>query len=333
MKSEDISWALGQTTVDATVATPDSPGIYPAVVLVAGSGPTDRNWESPILPGANGSGRLIAEELAASGYVTIRYDKRASGPRAQQNLPVLAGQVSLESHFDELKGAVSHLVGRPDVDTKRLFVLTSSEGAIHALYYQQHAGVVPFAGMVLTGAPGRPLSDITNFQVETQLAGMPNSDDLQARYHVLIGKFESGEPFVPDPEVPEGFNNLVAALSAPVNQPFTREFWSFRASDYVEKTRVPVLVVIGQKDIQADWKLDGEALEEASKGKDNVSFYYPENANHVLKHDPRPREEISAANAMSAYNTPETSLDLETLKTILEWLGEQSTSVRERTAS
>ena len=324
MRSEDTSWALGETTVDATVTASDSPGKHPGVVLVAGSGPTDRNWESPLLAGSNGSGRLLAEELAKAGYVTIRYDKRASGPRAQQNMALLVGKVSLESHFDELNGAVSQLLARPDVDTDRLFALTSSEGAIHVLYYQKQAGVVPFAGLVLTGAPGRSLSDITNYQIESQLAAMPNSDDLISRYRGLIRKFEGGEDFVPDASLPELFNNVVAALSAPINQPFTREFWSFRAADYIRDVAEPVLVVIGKKDIQTDWKLDGGVLEDASQGNHNVSFYYPENANHVLKHEPRPREELTAATAMTAYNTPDTVLDAETLKTILEWLGQQS---------
>ncbi len=324
MRAEDVSWSLGETTVDATVASPDGPGRFPAVVLVAGSGPTDRNWESPLLPGSNGSGRLIAERLASSGYVTIRYDKRASGPRAQQNMASLSGRISLESHFDELQGAVSHVLGRADVDAARLFALTSSEGAMHVLYYQTHSGVVPFAGMVLTGAPGRALSDIANYQVETQLAVLPNSDDLTRRYYALVRAFESGAPFVADPKLPEFVNNLVAALSAPINQPFTREFWSFKPSDYLQKIHVPVLVVTGKKDIQTDWKLDGGALEEASQGRSNVTFYYPENANHVLKHEPRPREELTTATAIAAYNMPEAQLDAETMPTILEWLRRHS---------
>ncbi|MCK9357404.1 MAG: alpha/beta fold hydrolase [Dehalococcoidia bacterium] len=324
MRAEDVSWSLGETTVDATVAAPDGPGRFPAVVLVAGSGPTDRNWESPLLPGTNGSGRLIAERLASSGYVTIRYDKRASGPRAQQNMALLSGRISLESHFDELQGAVSHVLGRADVDPARLFVLTSSEGAMHALYYQAHAGVVPFAGMVLTGAPGRAPSDIANFQVETQLAVLPDGADLIERYHALLERFESGLPFLADSKLPDFVNNLVAALSAPMNQPFTREFWAFRPAEYLRKVRVPVLVVTGKKDIQTDWKLDGGALQEASRGRSNVTLYYPENANHVLKHEPRPREELTAATAIPGYNTPEARLDPETLTTILEWLGRHS---------
>lgn len=324
VKSEDVSWALDQTTVDATLAVPDCPGRYPGVVLIAGSGPTDRNWESPLLPGTNGSGRLLAEALVSSGYVTIRYDKRASGPNAVENMVILSGQISLESHFDELKGAVSHLLKRSDVDPGRLFALTSSEGAIHVLYYQAHPDVVPFAGMILTGAPGRALSDVANSQIVSLLARQPDSDDLISRYHALILRFEKGLPFTPDPGLPDVANNLVASLNAPVNQPFSKEFWSFKPADYIRNTTVPVLVVIGKKDIQTDWRLDGGALEEASQGMANVFFCYPENANHVLKHEPRPREELTAEAATSAYNTAEASLDDETLKIILEWLRRQS---------
>ena len=76
--------------------------------------------------------------------------------------------------------------------------------------------------MVLTDAPGRSLSDITNYQVEAQVAAMPKSDDLISRYRALILKFEGGEDFVADPELPAGFNNPAADLSTPVTQPFTR---------------------------------------------------------------------------------------------------------------
>src|SRR6185295_13156566 len=157
----------------------------------------------------------------------IRYDKRFTGPRAQQNMPLIGG-ASLEGHFDELAGAVANLGQRSDVDANRIFALTSSEGAIHVLYYQTHAKVRPFAGMVLTGAPGRALSDIVNHQVVTQVQGAPNGADLVARYQELIKRFENGSPFAPDSVLPAGINNLVAALSAPANQPFTREFWAFK---------------------------------------------------------------------------------------------------------
>src|SRR5574340_147197 len=84
--SMDMSWRMDGTTVGATFVTPPGSGPFPGVVMVAGSGPTDRDWNSPLLPGSNGSARLIAAALTAAGFASLRYDKRASGPHAMENM-------------------------------------------------------------------------------------------------------------------------------------------------------------------------------------------------------------------------------------------------------
>ena len=136
----------------------------------------------------------------------------------------------------------------------------------------------------------------------------------------MINRFEDSLPFVPDPKLPEWVNDLLASLSSPTNQPFSKEFWSFKSADHIKNINVPILIVIGKKDLQTDWKLDGEVLEEGAKGKGNVSFYYPENANHVLKFEPKLREELTVDNAIQNYNGQDSTLDPETFKTILAWL-------------
>jgi hypothetical protein len=92
--SLDVSWELDGITMEGTVVRPDDDGPFPAVVLVAGSGPTDRDWSSPLLPGTNGSGRPFAEAFARSGIASLRYDKRVSGPHAREHLPSLIGHMS-----------------------------------------------------------------------------------------------------------------------------------------------------------------------------------------------------------------------------------------------
>src|SRR6185312_10205357 len=93
-----VTWQLGSTTVSGTLVRPFGSGPFPAVVMVAGSGPTDRDWNSPLLPGSNGSARLIAEALARAGIASLRYDKRASGPHARENMQALIGKISMQSH-------------------------------------------------------------------------------------------------------------------------------------------------------------------------------------------------------------------------------------------
>jgi len=78
--SVEVTWLLDDITMRGTLTVPAGDGRFPAVVMVAGSGPTDRDWCSPLLPGTNGSARLLAEAFADAGIASLRYDKRASGP-------------------------------------------------------------------------------------------------------------------------------------------------------------------------------------------------------------------------------------------------------------
>src|SRR5690349_21737010 len=110
-QSWEVNWQLGPTTVFGTLVRPAGPGPFPAVVMVAGSGPTDRDWNSPLLPGSNGSARLLAEALAQAGIASLRYDKRASGPHVRETMQTLIGKMSMQSHVDELAGAVRALAG------------------------------------------------------------------------------------------------------------------------------------------------------------------------------------------------------------------------------
>src|SRR5689334_4559981 len=61
--SEEVSFTAGGRTIGGTLTLPRPAGPWPAVLLLAGSGPTDRDWNSPLLPHRNGSGALLATEL------------------------------------------------------------------------------------------------------------------------------------------------------------------------------------------------------------------------------------------------------------------------------
>ena len=198
-ESADVSWPLDATTVDGTLVRPFGPGPFPGVVLVAGSGPTDRDWNSPLLPGSNGSGRLIAEALARAGFASLRYDKRVVGPHARENLQALIGKVSMQSHVDELAGAVRILASQAYVRDGRIFALANSEGTLHALSYQVRDPAIPFAGLVLIAPPGRPVGMVARSQLAAQAAGVPNGAALLALYDAAITRFLAGEPIAPDP--------------------------------------------------------------------------------------------------------------------------------------
>jgi len=323
-ESSEVNWQLGPTTMYGTLVKPVGTAPFPAVVMVAGSGPTDRDWNSPLLPGSNGSARLIAETLAQAGIASLRYDKRASGPHVRENIPLLIGKLSMQSHVDELAGAVRTIASQVYVRSDRIFALANSEGALHALNYQIHDPVIPFAGIVLTAPPGRPVGAVARSQLAAQASSIPNGDALLALYDQAITHFLAGEPINPDPALPEGVQLLLKSLETPANLPFARELWTADASPLLKQVNVPVLIIIGKKDIQVDWQADGEPLQQATARHKDVTFLFPENANHVLKQELRPRSQLVPTEITQSYNGPDTRLDPQALADILQWLAAHS---------
>ena len=315
-----MSWRMDGTTVGATFVTPPGSGPFPGVVMVAGSGPTDRDWNSPLLPGSNGSARLIADELARAGFASLRYDKSVTGPHAGENIQALMGKLSMQSHLDELTAAVQTLADQPAIRRDRSFALANSEGTLHVLNYQLRDPAIPLAGLVLIGPPGRPVGVVARAQLAVQAAALPNGDALLALYDQAVARFLVGEPVAPDPALPQGVRMLLQALESPVNLPFARELWMADAAPLLAQVDVPVLVVIGKKDLQVDWQADGEPLQHAAAGHANVSFLFPDDANHVLKREPRPRFELTQSDALPRYNAPDTHLDPQAMTDILAWL-------------
>src|SRR5512133_4192566 len=102
-----VAWPVDDIVVDASLTRPLGAGPFPAIIMVAGSGPTDRNWNTPLIPGTNGSGALLARALAERGYIILRYDKRPSGSHAAENVKQMAGKISMQGHLAELAGGVN----------------------------------------------------------------------------------------------------------------------------------------------------------------------------------------------------------------------------------
>ncbi|MGA7204126.1 MAG: alpha/beta fold hydrolase [Specibacter sp.] len=318
--SIDVSWQLDDITMAGTIVRPDGDGPFPAVVMVAGSGPTDRDWCSPMLPGSNGSARLFAEAFAHAGIASLRYDKRASGPHAMDNVMKLFGKVSMQSHLDELVAAVQALAGQDFVDPTKIVGLGNSEGTLHVLHYATSAQAVPFTGLVLAAPPGRPIETVLLSQLALQSAQYPGGAELMPKVKEAAARYTAGEPINPDTALPDSVKMVLASFEAPPNLPLARELWNESACDSLRLVRVPTLVLIGRHDVQIDARADGDPLQEAAAGMANVAFAFPPNANHVFKEDTRTPAEV-AASPGNGYNEPGTHLDPESVQIILDWLG------------
>lgn len=319
--SAETSWQLDGITMRGTVVRPDGEGMFPAVVLVAGSGPTDGDWCSRLLPGGNGSGRLLAEAFAQAGIASLRYDKRGADPHFNDHLPQLMGKVSMQSHLEELIAAVGVLAGQDFVDAARIAGLGNSEGTLHVLHYATSGQHIPFAGIVLTAPPGRSVGQVLLAQLAARAAPGPDGEEMMTLVREAADRYQAGRPMDPDPRLPEDVRTVLTAFEAPISLPFARELWSEDAGDSLPHVTIPTLVVIGGKDIQIDVHADGDPLRTAAAGMPNVTFAFPPKANHVLKQEDRTLEDVYAnLRTRPGYNEDDTHLDPETLDTVLAWL-------------
>ena len=145
---------------------------------------------------------------------------------------------------------------------------------------------------------------------------------MLSAYDRAMEEFVAGRPVPVDESLPEGLRQMIMAITQPANQPFARELWVLNPVSSLAQVTVPVLIVIGKKDIQVDWLTDGPAFEALARERANLKVVYSEDANHVLKYEPRPRAELNPVEVSRSYGADEVMLDPEPVEAIVTWLNE-----------
>jgi len=295
--------------------------------MMAGSGPTDRNWNSPLLPNTNGSGQLLAEALAKKGAVVLRFDKAGVGANK-----LATEKITLDTYVDEARAALAFLRSRHEVDAIHMFVAGHSEGGLHAIRVAIGEGG-RIAGLVLLSAPGRTLKDTMLTQLDHQLSAAMAPDVAKAQMTALrqaLNDIVEGRPVDPMAvsTIP-AIQQLIAGMIAPAQAKLVRDLFAFDPIPALSKINVPVLVINGLKDVQVDPQLDAAALEQAVRaaGHDVTMFLAPD-ANHVLKHETRSMAELRGdlVATQTGYNAADRVLDTTTLSAIANWLAKLSSS-------
>jgi fermentation-respiration switch protein FrsA (DUF1100 family) len=125
--SEDITFKSGDLKLAGTVTVPqDGKTKHPAVIIISGSGPQDRDGKTPELQ-FSVQYKALAHTLSNSGILVLRYDERGVG-KSQGDF----GTASLSDFVSDVKAGINYLRTRPDVDKTRICLIGHSEGAIIA---------------------------------------------------------------------------------------------------------------------------------------------------------------------------------------------------------
>ena len=233
----------------------------PLVVIIAGSGPTDRDGNS-VLGLATDAYKLFAHGLAAQGVASVRYDKRGVAGSAGIALPEPEFTVDT---FAKDAAAVAVWAGKQP-GAGPVTLIGHSEGGLLALLAASHAKA---KAIVLLASPGRPFAAILRDQL-ARPPGLP--PPFSAEASTILAALERGELV---PSVSAG----LAALFRPSVQPYLISVMRIDPAQRLRALTGPVLVVGGGKDVQIG-RADFDALIAARPGLE--AFWAPA-MGHTLK--------------------------------------------------
>jgi pimeloyl-ACP methyl ester carboxylesterase len=273
-------------------------------VMVAGSGPTDRDWSNPLIPVPSHGGRDIAVWLQAQGIGSLRYDKRFIGAKD----PKL--DISLDAQVGDIRAAMRSARALPEARGKKLLLIGHSEGALLSLLAAGEADAA-----LLLAMPSISMGKLIVAQVKGQLdfAGAP------AEVSALnLAYLESAlDAIRKDQDLPQasgavapGIVALARGLARPESRGFVRDLLDLDPWGTAQRLPIPFAMVWGDHDIQT-WK--PEVLPPDFKG---TVIQIPE-ANHLFKRETREKGGLSGVTAATAYGD---STPMANLSPVAAWL-------------
>jgi pimeloyl-ACP methyl ester carboxylesterase len=235
----------------------------PIVVIIAGSGPTDRNGNSPLLPGANNNLKLIAEGLASRGIASLRYDKRGVG--ASAGAMVTEAALRFDMYADDAAVWIRRL--RTDPRFSTVTVVGHSEGSLLGMLAVQRAGADAYVS--IAGA-GRAADKVLREQLSKQLPPDLLSFSNKALDTLLAGHTVESVP------------PALASLFRPSVQPYMISWLRVDPQVEIARLTVPVLIAQGLLDAQVT-PTDADLL---AKAQPKAKLLKMQGVNHVLKRAP-----------------------------------------------
>jgi len=313
-----VNPSLTEVEVDAdagplvgTLLVPAGEGPFPAIVVIPGSGPTDRDGNNLFLKGQPNYLKDMAERLAKEGYASLRYDKRGVGKTPAGDKIVDRGVM-----VSDCRAAFEFLAGRPGIDPKRVALLGHSEGGLVAILASKE---VKAAALILVSTAGRPILKIFEDQVraliDTQLEG-ENRDAAAKMLDDFLAQLAAGGEIDLGP-VPDFFTDDLKLVFGEVVKPakaaIMRTLYTVDPAEEVVSFKGPILIIHGEGDAQVPVD-DPKRLEAAlaASGHASTTLEIIPAMDHILKR--------LSGDKPEPYDDPARKLSEKFLQTLTLWL-------------
>jgi alpha-beta hydrolase superfamily lysophospholipase len=281
----EVSFRVDQVTIYATYRHRQVTSRGPAALLIAGSGPTDRNGNSTIAGAQTlNSLRLLADQLSTDGVATLRYDKLFSGQTGGGRFTLMPTAAGVDVFTAEAAGALRYLAAQPGTDPRRLSVYGHSEGGLYALLLATgHGGDLPaIHSLGLIEPQSRRILDILREQLRSAWTTAQRQGQLtQGQVRHDDAALDSAIAAVrANRAVPPGLPSGVAELFGPAVVPYLRDDDAARLPK-----GLPVLLTCSSADAQVSCADTDHLAVGVRRADVTLSYAHLTDMDHDLKHD------------------------------------------------
>lgn len=275
--------------IAGTLIMPDVKSSVPVVLIIAGSGPTDRDGNNPAMK--NNSLKMLSAELAKKGIASVRYDKR--GIAASQKAGLAEADLRFEMYIKDVVDWVQLL--KANKNFNQVVVVGHSEGSLIGMVASQNENVDKFVS--IAGA-GQSADKILREQLKAQ------PPFVLEQSTPIIDELVNGNTVQ---NVPQMLNPLFR----PSVQPYMISWFKYDPQLEITKLKKPVLIVQGTTDIQVSVD-DAKKLQSANPSSEMVLI---EGMNHIFKN-----VEIDRMKNIQTYNQPDLPLNPELVEIISNFI-------------
>ena len=298
MAELDVSIPAEDAELAGTFTTPTGEGPFPAALILAGSGPLDRDGNHKRLP--LGVSKDLAGMLESAGWSSLRFDKRGIGASSGEYMPA-----GFYDELDDARYALRWLSDRDDTST--IVVIGHSIGATYAA--EMSAYDPGLDGVVLLAATAKTGRDTLVWQAGAISDTLPTIVTGGLR---LFGSSVEKQQAKAIRRLERTDDDVARIQGQKINAKWMREFIAYDPQPTLEVMRTPVLAITGTKDVQVDAD-DLEVI--AAAGGSSTEVHIVENLDHILRIEDQP-----VSNPRKYKRQLEGPIDSEVTRVIVDWL-------------
>jgi uncharacterized protein len=278
-------------SIHGTLTIPkNASGKVPVVLIIAGSGPTDRNGNSPKLGLNSNTNKLLAEGLGKNGIASVRYDKRMVGESETGNKE---SDLRFDDYVDDAVGMIDKLA--EDERFSKVIVLGHSEGSLVGMLAVHDQ---PAKAFISVAGAGDQADKIVTEQMKSQ------PQFIQDGFKTLLDSLKKGKTI-------DNIDPALYFIARPSVQRYLMSWFRYNPQRVIKTVKIPVLLIQGTTDLQVT-VADAEKLK---KAKSDATLNIITGMNHVLKEAPADREQN-----LATYSKPDLPLKLELITDIVNFI-------------